>query len=107
MRPGAFLNEGKFYKGNLHTHSTNSDGVLSPEPFSCEHAQTESCAAPFSCELAQTEFCAALIAHRLGHRDQCTIGSNWSPGVTENPTAVTERKGHCYRKIAPRSPLQL
>ena len=31
MRPGAFLNEGKFYKGNLHTHSTNSDGVLSPE----------------------------------------------------------------------------
>ena len=27
----AYLNEGKFYKGNLHTHSTNSDGVLSPE----------------------------------------------------------------------------
>ena len=31
MRPNAFSNEGNFYKGNLHTHSTNSDGKLSPE----------------------------------------------------------------------------
>ena len=30
MRPKAFSNEGRFYKGNLHTHSTNSDGNLSP-----------------------------------------------------------------------------
>jgi predicted metal-dependent phosphoesterase TrpH len=25
-----FLMEGKWYKGNLHTHTNNSDGVLSP-----------------------------------------------------------------------------
>lgn len=31
MRPIAFSNPGKFYKGNLHTHSTNSDGRLSVE----------------------------------------------------------------------------
>ena len=31
MRPKAFSNEGRFYKGNLHTHSTNSDGNLSPK----------------------------------------------------------------------------
>ena len=26
-----FSSPGKFYKGNLHTHSTLSDGALSPE----------------------------------------------------------------------------
>ncbi len=31
MRPTAFSNPGKFYRGNLHTHSTNSDGHLSVE----------------------------------------------------------------------------
>jgi len=30
MRPIAFSNDGKFYKGNLHTHSTLSDGALEP-----------------------------------------------------------------------------
>lgn len=28
MRPIAFSNPGKFYRGNLHTHSTRSDGAL-------------------------------------------------------------------------------
>ncbi len=27
----AFTNEGRFWRGNLHTHSTRSDGVLDPE----------------------------------------------------------------------------
>jgi len=31
MRPIAFSNAGKFYKGNLHTHSTLSDGALEPQ----------------------------------------------------------------------------
>jgi hypothetical protein len=31
MRPSAFTAPGRFWRGNLHTHSTNSDGVLSPE----------------------------------------------------------------------------
>ena len=31
MRPSAFSNKGEFFKGNLHTHSTNSDGLLSPD----------------------------------------------------------------------------
>ena len=31
MRPKAFANKGKFFKGNLHTHSNVSDGLLSPE----------------------------------------------------------------------------
>ena len=31
MRPDAFARPGKFYRGNLHTHSTRSDGVLAPE----------------------------------------------------------------------------
>jgi histidinol phosphatase-like PHP family hydrolase len=30
MRPIAFSNPGSFFKGNLHTHSTRSDGVLDP-----------------------------------------------------------------------------
>lgn len=28
---GAFSSPGRFYKGNIHTHSTNSDGALRPE----------------------------------------------------------------------------
>lgn len=31
LRPDAFARSGTFYKGNLHTHSTLSDGLLSPE----------------------------------------------------------------------------
>ena len=27
----AFTNPGRFWRGNLHTHSTNSDGILPPE----------------------------------------------------------------------------
>ncbi len=30
-RPTAFTASGRFWRGNLHTHSTRSDGVLSPE----------------------------------------------------------------------------
>ena len=30
-RPTAFTAPGRFWRGNLHTHSTRSDGVLSPE----------------------------------------------------------------------------
>lgn len=30
-RPAAFTAPGRFWKGNLHTHSTRSDGVLPPE----------------------------------------------------------------------------
>lgn len=31
MRPDAFSAPGRFWRGNLHTHSTRSDGVLAPE----------------------------------------------------------------------------
>jgi hypothetical protein len=31
MRQGPFAAPGRFYKGNLHTHSTRSDGLLDPE----------------------------------------------------------------------------
>ncbi|MEO1613467.1 MAG: PHP domain-containing protein, partial [Pseudomonadota bacterium] len=31
MRPDAFDAPGRFWRGNLHTHSTRSDGVLAPE----------------------------------------------------------------------------
>jgi hypothetical protein len=31
MRPTAFTAPGRFWRGNLHTHSTRSDGVLPPE----------------------------------------------------------------------------
>jgi predicted metal-dependent phosphoesterase TrpH len=31
MRPDAFSAPGRFHRGNLHTHSTLSDGALSPE----------------------------------------------------------------------------
>ena len=31
QRPSAFVTTGRFWRGNLHTHSTRSDGVLSPE----------------------------------------------------------------------------
>ncbi len=31
MRPSAFTAPGRFWRGNLHTHSTRSDGILSPE----------------------------------------------------------------------------
>ena len=30
LRPSAFTAPGRFWRGNLHTHSTNSDGELSP-----------------------------------------------------------------------------
>ncbi len=31
IRPSAFTAPGRFWRGNLHTHSTRSDGVLKPE----------------------------------------------------------------------------
>lgn len=31
MRPAAFAEPGRFRRGNLHTHSTRSDGVVAPE----------------------------------------------------------------------------
>ncbi len=31
MRPTAFTAPGRFWRGNLHTHSNRSDGVLTPE----------------------------------------------------------------------------
>ena len=31
MKPSAFENPGKFWRGNLHTHSNRSDGVLPPK----------------------------------------------------------------------------
>lgn len=31
MRPIAFSNPGRFYRGNIHTHSTLSDGLLEPD----------------------------------------------------------------------------
>ncbi|WP_435530792.1 CehA/McbA family metallohydrolase [Pseudotabrizicola formosa] len=31
IRPSAFSTAGRFWRGNLHTHSTRSDGVLPPE----------------------------------------------------------------------------
>ena len=31
IRPNAFSAAGRFWRGNLHTHSTRSDGVLTPE----------------------------------------------------------------------------
>jgi len=40
MRPVAFENPGKFYRGNLHTHSTNSDGALPVEEV-CRRYQAE------------------------------------------------------------------
>ena len=31
MKPLAFSKSGKFWRGNLHTHSNRSDGLLSPD----------------------------------------------------------------------------
>ncbi|MFZ1469911.1 MAG: CehA/McbA family metallohydrolase [Paracoccaceae bacterium] len=31
MRPSAFSAPGRFWRGNLHTHSTRSDGILAPD----------------------------------------------------------------------------
>jgi hypothetical protein len=39
-RPLAFSAPGRFWRGNLHTHSTRSDGVLSPEEV-CRRYQAE------------------------------------------------------------------
>lgn len=39
-RDPAFVAEGKFWRGNLHTHSTRSDGVLPPEEV-CRRYQAE------------------------------------------------------------------
>jgi hypothetical protein len=40
MPTSFFSTAGKFHRGNLHTHSTNSDGVLSPEEV-CRRYQAE------------------------------------------------------------------
>lgn len=40
MSPSFFTNPGKFYRGNLHTHSNRSDGVLDPEEV-CRRYQAE------------------------------------------------------------------
>ena len=38
MQPEMFSTEGRFFKGNLHTHSNRSDGVLDPSEV-CERYQ--------------------------------------------------------------------
>lgn len=40
MPTSFFTTDGKFHRGNLHTHSTNSDGVLSPKEV-CRRYQAE------------------------------------------------------------------
>ncbi len=40
MPTSFFTAAGKFYRGNLHTHSTNSDGILSPQEV-CNRYQAE------------------------------------------------------------------
>jgi len=40
LRPSAFSAPGRFWRGNLHTHSTNSDGVLAPAEV-CRRYQAE------------------------------------------------------------------
>ncbi|MGL5010699.1 MAG: phosphotransferase, partial [Paracoccaceae bacterium] len=31
LQPEVFRAKGRFWRGNLHTHSTRSDGILAPE----------------------------------------------------------------------------
>tara|TARA_A100001011_G_scaffold124419_1_gene131342 strand:+ start:250 stop:1188 length:939 start_codon:yes stop_codon:yes gene_type:complete len=40
MKPKIFANKGKFFRGNLHTHSNLSDGLLSPEEV-CKRYKSE------------------------------------------------------------------
>lgn len=40
MNTSFFTTAGQFYRGNLHTHSTNSDGILSPQDV-CRRYQAE------------------------------------------------------------------
>ena len=39
MKPTAFAKPGQFWRGNLHTHSTRSDGRLSPEEVCRQYAE--------------------------------------------------------------------
>ena len=55
-RPLAFTAPGRFWRGNLHTHSTRSDGVLSPEEV-CRRYRAEG-----------YDF-LALTDHFIGHYD--------------------------------------
>ena len=38
IRPSAFSAPGRFFRGNIHTHSTLSDGALSPEDVCARYA---------------------------------------------------------------------
>ena len=40
MKPLAFSKSGKFWRGNLHTHSNRSDGLLSPDDL-CQQYKDE------------------------------------------------------------------
>ena len=40
MKPLAFSKSGKFWRGNLHTHSNHSDGLLSPDDL-CQQYKDE------------------------------------------------------------------
>ena len=40
MKPLAFSKSGKFWRGNLHTHSNRSDGLLSPDDL-CQRYKDE------------------------------------------------------------------
>ena len=40
MKPLAFSKSGKFWRGNLHTHSNCSDGLLSPDDL-CQRYKDE------------------------------------------------------------------
>lgn len=98
MPSNFFTTAGKFYRGNLHTHSTNSDGVLSPEEV-CRRYQAEGY--DF---IALTDHFVGLFDYPLTdttafHNDRFTtiLGAELHTGTMEN--------GHLWHLVAAGLPL--
>lgn len=88
-----FTTAGKFYRGNLHTHSTGSDGVLAPEEV-CRRYQAEGY--DF---IAMTDHFVGLFGYPITdttafHNDHFTtiLGAELHTGTMEN--------GHLWHLVA-------
>ncbi len=93
MPTNFFTTAGKFHRGNLHTHSTNSDGVLSPEEV-CRRYQAEGY--DF---IALTDHFVGLFDYPITdtsafHNDRFTtiLGAELHTGTMEN--------GHLWHLVA-------
>jgi len=111
-----FAHPGRFYRGNLHGHSTNSDGAWSPAEYIRQYRQngydfvalTDHCTEKYGFEISDTrEFRSDDFTTLIGaelHPGQIESGSPWHLLAVGTPLDFeTQREGDTGASVARRA----